>query len=126
MAYMHVLHNQQEFVACLLEAGVCTDKALDRRAAIATQLLLQILLRLTDPMQVQLVSEIRQEHALQPHNNSVTSRWQPTNLLLSQDLDAYQPCKVLHVLSYDRSLRSWFYSLTPGQTLHRLAGGCTA
>ena len=85
-------------MTCLLEAGVCTDEALDRRAAIASQLLLQILLRLTDPMQVQLVSEIRQEHALHPHHKSMTSRWQSTNLLLSDDPDDYQPYKVLCTL----------------------------
>lgn len=55
----------------LSEAGVCACQALHWCAAVAVELLLQALLGLADPLQVQLVSQICQRYGLHTSTSDV-------------------------------------------------------
>ena len=75
-----LLHLQDDWY--LSEAGVRADKALRWCTAVAVEPLLQALLGLGDPMQVQLVPQVCQQCALQIHKRCV--------LYLTCDISACQ------------------------------------
>ena len=81
----------------LSEAGVHADEALCWRTAAAIEPLLQALLGLGDPMQVQLVPKICQQYALQIHNRCVPN-W--TCDTLASQLSAAAPLQGLHDSAY--------------------------